>query len=99
MMIPNSFKLGRVTYRVEQPYTLYLGRLGEVHYTPAIIRVAFAVGQTPKGRTPRQRAETFWHETTHAILHDMGNLLYKDEKFVTEFSRRLNQVVHTARLS
>lgn len=98
MEIPKSFKLGRVTYRVEQPYTLYMGRLGEVHYTPAIIRVAWFLAQTPQKRTPRQRAETFWHEVTHAVLHDMGDPLYKNEKFVLEFSKRLNQVVHTARL-
>jgi hypothetical protein len=42
-------------------------------------------------------AETFWHEVMHCVLHEMGNPLWKDEKFVTAFSQRLNQVVYTAK--
>jgi hypothetical protein len=49
-------------------------------------------------RSPVERAETFWHELTHCILHDMGHKLWRDEQFVTEFSKRLNQAVHTAKL-
>jgi hypothetical protein len=45
----------------------------------------------------KNMAETFWHEVTHCVLHDMSHPLWKDEKFVTAFSQRLNQVVHTAR--
>lgn len=99
MEIPQSFRLGRTTYTVQNPWSLGPGLAGEIHYKPAVIRVAWVLGRTFKQRTPRQRAETFWHETTHAILHDMGHPLYKNEEFVTEFSRRLNQVVHTARLT
>lgn len=49
-----------------------------------------------KTRTDGQKTETFWHETTHAILHDMQHPLWRDEKFVTAFSKRLAQVVDTA---
>lgn len=38
----------------------------------------------------------FWHEITHAILHDMGED-WRDEKFVIAFSKRLNQAIQTAR--
>lgn len=38
----------------------------------------------------------FWHELTHAILHDMGED-WRDEKFVVAFSKRLNQAIQTAR--
>jgi hypothetical protein len=35
--------------------------------------------------------ENFWHEITHAILHDMGeDKLNNNEKFVVEFSKRLS---------
>ena len=44
-----------------------------------------------------ERRETFWHEITHAILHDMKNKLSYDEKFVTAFSQRLDQIVKTAK--
>jgi len=42
-------------------------------------------------------SDTFWHEVTHAILHDMGSKLYNNEKFVNGFSDRLNKVVLTAK--
>ena len=44
-----------------------------------------------------ERANTFWHELTHAILYDMNSKLTHDEKFVTEFSNRLDQAIKTAR--
>jgi hypothetical protein len=44
-----------------------------------------------------ERANTFWHELTHAILYDMGSKLTHDERFVTEFSNRLDQAIKTAR--
>jgi hypothetical protein len=44
-----------------------------------------------------ERANTFWHELTHAILYDMGCKLTHDERFVTEFSNRLDQAIKTAK--
>jgi hypothetical protein len=44
-----------------------------------------------------ERSNTFWHEITHAILYDMNNKLTHDERFVTEFSNRLDQAIKTAR--
>ena len=44
-----------------------------------------------------ERSNTFWHELTHAILYDMGCTLTHNEKFVTEFSNRLDQAIKTAR--
>ena len=44
-----------------------------------------------------ERANTFWHELTHAILYDMNNKLTHDERFVAEFSNRLDQAIKTAR--
>ena len=44
-----------------------------------------------------ERANTFWHELTHAILYDMGCKLTHDEKFVTAFADRLDQAIKTAR--
>ena len=48
-------------------------------------------------RTPEAISETFWHEVTHAILHNMGDKRWRDEKFVVGFSKRLNEVVHSAK--
>jgi hypothetical protein len=45
-----------------------------------------------------ERANTFWHELTHAILFDMNELkLNADEKFVSAFADRLDQAIKTAR--
>jgi Zn-dependent peptidase ImmA (M78 family) len=42
--------------------------------------------------------ETFWHELTHAILHDMGeHQLNNRESFVEEFANRLARAIQTAR--
>lgn len=38
----------------------------------------------------------FWHELTHAILHDMG-ADWRNEKFVVDFSKRLTQAIQTAK--
>jgi len=97
MMIPYSFKLGRKEFTVHHSMDLPKGVLGQVYYAPATIKIA-SFNRSGKERTQMQRSETFWHETTHAILHDMNHVLRSNEKFVTEFSKRLNQVVHTARL-
>lgn len=54
---------------------------------------------TPTGveREERDILYTFWHEITHAILHDMGDKRARDEKFVHAFAARLNHVIHSAR--
>jgi hypothetical protein len=42
--------------------------------------------------------ESFWHELTHAILHDMkAKKLNDDEAFVINFSRRLHHAIKSAR--
>ena len=40
---------------------------------------------------------TFWHELTHAILHEMGNKLGRNEAFVTEFADKLSGAIDSAR--
>lgn len=98
MMIPYSFKLGLKEYSIRSPLQMPPGCLGQVHYEIGVIRLAWA-GRGGRERTHEQRCATFWHEVTHAILHDMENPLWKNEKFVTEFSKRLDQVIRTARLT
>jgi hypothetical protein len=44
------------------------------------------------------RANTFWHELTHAILFDMHELkLNANEEFVSAFANRLDQAIKTAK--
>lgn len=95
-MIPYSFKLGGQQWSVHRGYSVVGGKLGKVFYDLQAIQIA--THRKRKPRADEAQAETFWHEVTHAILHDMGCSLTNDEMFVTEFSKRLNQVIHTARL-
>lgn len=91
MQIPKQFELGRRTWEVRLPRRISGGLYGLVH--PLLTTIYVATGK----RTPRKQAESFWHEVTHAILHDMGDPRWADEKFVEGFSKRLNNVIHTAR--
>ena len=91
MQIPSSFKLGRRQYSVTTVGDLPKRVKGRVYPTQGMIQLSGAYSGVA--------AETFWHEVTHAILHDMGDTRWKDEKFVTEFSRRVHQVVKTAEVA
>ena len=86
MQIPSSFKLGKRKYNVST-VRIAKGVRGRVYPSMALIEL--------RGDDPY----VFWHEVTHAILHDMGDTRWKDEKFVTEFSRRVNQVIKTAEVA
>ena len=99
MMIPTSIKIGKTRYPVVQPFALIPpDRAGSVTYGQTI-RVAYTmrVRERLTTRSDRQRSETFWHEVTHAILHDMGSNLEANEQFVTAFSKRLNDAIRSAK--
>lgn len=90
MQIPQSFKLGKNEWGVAVvPRMRVHGRTYPDFYA---MKVAV------NGRRKQNVSETFWHEVTHAILHDMKDPRWNDEKFVTAFSKRLNQVITTAKL-
>jgi hypothetical protein len=98
MLIPYSFKLGKGEYRVQHVLALPQCRVGYVHYPPvSLIQIAQTSWGACKLRA-RRRVHIFWHETVHAILHDMGHRLRDDEKFVDAFAKRLTQIVSTARV-
>lgn len=95
MQIPITFKVGKQKYTVRT--TDARGWItGQLHPSLGTITVATTYRMRP--RKPREVALTFWHEVTHAILHDMGHPQWDDEQFVNDFSTRLNQVIHTAKL-
>jgi hypothetical protein len=86
MKYPRSFTLGTRHYMVLQ--TPNLPHFGT--YNPATRIITMRKQQANK-------SNTFWHEVTHAILHDMGDPLWKDESFVTRFSDRLDKLIKTAK--
>ncbi len=98
MKIPNGFKIGRKQYEVSQPRTISPlhacnGGLCNVYYKKMLV----AHNVQGKPMTERRRAQVFWHETMHAILHDMDDPRWRDEAFVEAIAKRLTDVVYSAR--
>jgi len=72
--------------------------LGTIDHTHGIIWIATHDGFGKKLHK-EEMYDTFWHELTHAILHDMREeTLCNDEKFVTNFANRLSCSINTAEL-
>lgn len=101
MKIPNEVKIGKTKITVLKPHSLKVGRhacRGCYDYSQQVIAIA---NYTPSGThkySPSEKSNTFWHELTHAILHDMGEAdLNLNEQFVSDFADRLDQAVKTAR--
>lgn len=98
MIIPTRITVG------DHKYTIHMckqmpgkGVMGAVHYNLGTIQLA-THSNTSNGRySPSRLQETFWHEITHAILHDMGHKLHTNERFVTDFSSRLSKAISSAR--
>ena len=98
MRIPKKLKVGKRWYKVSVVNKMpQFGMMGSTNYKTADITVATHSTMTDKRYKPEQVSDTFWHELTHAILYDMGSELNTDEKFVTEFSNRLNQAILSAK--
>lgn len=98
MKVPVSFKIGHKGYEVSQPYTISPlhacnGGLCNVYYKKML--VAHNVQGRPM--TERRRAQVFWHETMHAILHDMDHKQWRDEAFVEGLAKRITDVVYSVR--
>jgi hypothetical protein len=69
-----------------------------VDYKSRTIDIAALNYWTGEKLPDKEVSDTFWHEVTHAILEDMDHPMYRDERFVTAFANRLNEVVLTAKL-
>ena len=100
MKIPKEVVIGNTPHQictkksVVVENTICHGSFNEETHT-----IEIAKGNPLRGYTydADERANTFWHELTHAILYDRGCKLTHDEKFVTAFSDRLDQAIKTAR--
>jgi len=98
MQIPKKITVGTKTYaiiKVRKARTK--NTLAAIDYQHGIIWLATHDMQDNRlGKA--EMADTFWHELTHAVLHDMGHDLCYDEKFVTAFANRLSLSVDSAQL-
>ena len=100
MKIPKQVVIGGTPHQIRTKKHLVVGKtLCRGAFDERACTILIAQGNTERGYVYNadERANTFWHELTHAILHDMGDKLTHNEKFVTEFSNRLDQAIKTAR--
>lgn len=94
MQLPVGLKIGRKRYPVKLVRWLPGARRGLFVRLPrAEVRVAMSAQDGHYRYTPRMKHETFCHELTHAILEHMGHELWRNERFVSAFSRRLSQAM------
>ena len=91
--LPTQITIGKSKIKVELFDAVFVGKdecRGAYNWATKAISIA-------KQSKTRQH-NTLWHEITHAILHDMGELkLNRDEKFVRGFADRLEQAIRTAK--
>jgi hypothetical protein len=97
MKLPTKFTVGKTQYIVQTRAKMTGRTVGAAWVEVGVIhvRTQFQRKVRPDYGVEGQH-ETFWHETTHAILYDMKHALWDDEVFVTQFARRLAQVIETS---
>ncbi len=98
MIIPTHITVGKNKYSIHMLKQMpRKGIMGKVHYDLGTIQLATHSNTTNGKYAPSQVQETFWHEVTHAILHDMDSPLYTNERFVNDFSSRLSKAITSAK--
>ena len=85
--LPSAVYIGKIRYDVIVQALPRRG-FGCVYYAQRVIQIS--------PRTEPKMRLTFWHEITHAILHEMGHSLALNERFVEQFSERLHNAIETA---
>ena len=81
MKIPKEITIGRKTYMVQTNDNLLNGRLmGQIDYANDVMKIVTHATYKRKNGTEvhvkfseQEIADTFWHELTHGILHEMSH--------------------------
>jgi hypothetical protein len=97
--IPRRIRVGTRQYSVDIVETMLRKRdMARVYYGDKKIELGQFSNVTGKKFDDDRVQENFWHEVTHAILHDMGeHRLNKREDFVEGFAKRLSIAINSAR--
>ena len=96
MEYPTTLTIGKHVYTVKHSDTIP-GVCGYVDYRSKHINLAKRSSYTQRSYKRETMDDTFWHEVTHAILYEMGSKLFRNEKFVTQFSGLLTKAINSAR--
>jgi hypothetical protein len=99
MKIPHKLTINNNEFKIFLLPDIGKRRLGLVYPNLGIIKIATHHGDgVPRAETGVLGVnETFWHEITHSILYDMDDERWRDEEFVTQFSRRLALAIESAK--
>ncbi len=99
LALPRTIRIGKQRYSVDVVETmLNKGDMARVFYDKRKIQLAKRSNSTGRKYTRKEMNDSFWHELVHAILYDMDeHTLNKNERFVTEFAKRLNDAIDSAR--
>lgn len=99
MQIPTKLKVGSNVYAVSLVrHAPKKATMAEVNYKNKTIVIATNSNQTDRAFKAEEIDDSFWHELTHAILHEMGRKrLCNNEAFVTEFANLLTKAINSAK--
>lgn len=98
MNIPTKIKIGDAWYEINIVKTMDTpSAMGSTNYRSRSIKLATHSNTRYTRYRKEDKHETFWHEVTHAILHDMNSKLTYNEKFVEAFSKRLSRAIDSAK--
>lgn len=88
-----KIKIGKTQYTLARVHSLEppISR-GRVNYTERTIQIAERSGRPLRKRSAAGMQHTLWHELIHAVLKDMGSAKERDEVFVDELAKRIQQV-------
>lgn len=93
--IPTKFSIGGFDYRVEETASL---RYGEEygHWNGSKCSILLAKTAGGDELSEERKAQTFFHELTHAVLDAMGeDKLNENEQFIDAFSNLFYQALKT----
>lgn len=86
MELPETVKVGAITYQVKQESrTADHSAYGMILYSESLISIQ-------PGMSDDYKRVTLWHEMIHAMMHDAG-LREHDETIVTALSHKIVQVL------
>ena len=92
--IPSKFTVGSIDYTVSMMEKINDNE--DFGYWNCIGNIKIAKKICGQEVSESRQKQTFWHELTHAILHQMGRTdLNDDEAFVNTFSSFLSEAVNT----
>ena len=98
MLIPKEITVGNTTYTVTKVrITRRANTLGRIDYATRYIALS-THDYLGNEICNDEMCDTFWHEVTHAILHNMKHKLRNDEKFVSMFGTLLADSINSAKL-